>query len=309
MRVIRADVLGMCFGVRDSLAVIEGIEDPRAVTIHGELVHNEIVQLKLAARGFAARDESERKRSLPETPTVLITAHGVSDRERKRLESAGKQLVDTTCPLVTRVHRASGALQAEGYHVLVIGKRGHVEVEGITEDLHDFDVIESAEEVRSYPHARLGIVCQTTATEANVASIRAAVAALNSGALVKFIDTVCLPTKEHQRALERLLEKVDAVVVVGGRNSNNTRQLADRCREHGKPVIHIQRAADLDPAWFQHFAAVGLTAGTSTLAETVDEVHRALVWIGADSGNRDTADEQHSVDRAGFRAVEGGPSA
>jgi 4-hydroxy-3-methylbut-2-enyl diphosphate reductase len=165
--------------------------------------------------------------------------------------------------------------------VLVIGRRGHVEVAGITEDLDHFDVIQSADEVASYPYSRLGIVCQTTATERQVAEVRQAVAARNPDAEIEFIDTVCQPTKEHQRALERLFEKVDAVVVVGGAHSNNTLELVARCRERGKPVLHVQSAADLDPAWFKPFATVGLSAGTSTLGETIDQVHRALVWIGA----------------------------
>jgi 4-hydroxy-3-methylbut-2-en-1-yl diphosphate reductase len=287
MRVIRAEVLGMCFGVRDALAVIDGIGDAPAVTIHGQLVHNEIVHARLEARGFAIQDEGRRARSLPETPAVLITAHGVSDKERRRLEAGGKRIIDTTCPLVTRVHQAARSLARDGFHVLVIGRRGHVEVEGITEDLECFDVIESVDDVRAYPGARLGIVCQTTATDRHVATIRSAITARNPGAEIKFIDTVCLPTKEHQRALERMLERVDVVVVVGGLQSNNTRELVARCRESGKPAVHVQSAADLDPEWFRDCAVVGLTAGTSTLGETVDEVHRALVWIG--SGAR-TAD-------------------
>jgi 4-hydroxy-3-methylbut-2-en-1-yl diphosphate reductase len=281
MRVIRADVLGMCFGVRDALDATEGIIDPRAVTIHGQLVHNELVQGRLRSRGFAFETEPGRGEVLPSTPLVMITAHGISDRERNRLEAGGKQLIDTTCPLVTRVHRAARALEDAGYHVLVIGRRGHVEVNGIIEDLDHFDVIQSPDEVVSYPHPRLGIVCQTTATERLVAGVRQAVAARNPGAEIEFVDTVCLPTKEHQRALDRLIEKVEALVVVGGANSNNTLELVACCRDRGKPVVHVQSAADLDPAWFQHFATVGLTAGTSTLAETIDEVHRALVWIGA----------------------------
>ena len=281
MRVIRADVLGMCFGVRDSLAMIDQVPTPDRVTIHGELVHNEVVQIGLQARGFAMRTEAERKQSVPETPVVLITAHGISDRERQRLSSAGKQLVDTTCPLVQRVHQAAQALQAEGRFVLVIGRRGHVEIEGIIEDLESYVVIDSESEVRRYPSIKLGIVCQTTATQREVALIRSAVAALNPGADIKFVDTVCLPTKEHQRALENLFDRVDAVVVVGGRNSNNTRQLVARCTERGKPALHVQSAADLDPAWFKAYAKVGLTAGTSTLHETINEVHRALVWIGS----------------------------
>jgi 4-hydroxy-3-methylbut-2-en-1-yl diphosphate reductase len=281
MRVIRADVLGMCFGVRDALAVIDRIDEPRAVSIHGQLVHNEIVQSRLESRGFAIEDEAQRARSLPATPSVLITAHGISEKERQRLRAAGEGLIDTTCPLVTRVHQAARSLERDGYHVLVIGRRGHVEVAGITEDLDRFDVIESVDEVKAYPWARLGIVCQTTTTDRHVALIRDAITARNPDAEIKFIDTVCLPTKEHQRALEKLLERVDAVVVVGGQHSNNSRELVSRCRESGKPAIHVQSAADLDPAWFRDFATVGLSAGTSTLAETIDEVHRALVWIGS----------------------------
>ncbi len=284
MRVIRADVMGMCFGVRDALAVIDGIDEPATVTIHGQLVHNEVVQVQLASRGFAMRSEAKRGAELPETPAVLVTAHGISDRERARLESAGKRLFDTTCPLVTRVHQAAQALEAEGYHVLVIGRRGHVEVEGIVGDLGQSDVIESVEEVTSYPYARLGIVCQTTATERRVAAIREAIVARNPGAEIRFVDTVCLPTKEHQRALERLIDRVEAVVVVGGHHSNNTRELAARCRERGKPALHVESAAELDAGWFKGYATVGLTAGTSTLPETIDDVHRALVWIGKDSG-------------------------
>jgi 4-hydroxy-3-methylbut-2-en-1-yl diphosphate reductase len=251
------------------------------VTIHGELVHNEVVQGRLAARGFAVQGEAGRGQSVPETPAVLITAHGISDRERYRLESGGKTLIDTTCPLVGRAHQAARRLQDEGYRVLVIGRRGHVEVEGIVGDLDNPVVIESAEEVVEYPESRLGIVCQTTMTEERVARIRAAIVARNPDAEITFVDTVCLPTKEHQRSLDRLLDRVEAVVVVGGRNSNNTRELAARCRDRGKPAVHVQSASELDPAWFKGFATVGLTAGTSTLGETIEEVHRALVWIGS----------------------------
>jgi 4-hydroxy-3-methylbut-2-en-1-yl diphosphate reductase len=284
MRVIRAEVMGLCFGVRDALEVVEGIDEPTAVTIHGQLVHNEVVQGRLAARGFAIGDEARRGQAAPETPAVLITAHGISDRERGRLEAAGKRLIDTTCPLVARVHQAARTLQAEGYHVLVIGRRGHVEVEGIVGDLDDHHMVESDDEVTAYPYGRLGIVCQTTMTEERVARIRAAIAARNPDAEIKFVDTVCLPTKEHQRSLERLLDRVDAVVVVGGRNSNNTRELAARCRERGKPALHVPSAVELDPAWFKGVATVGLTAGTSTLPETIEDVHRALVWIGSAPG-------------------------
>jgi 4-hydroxy-3-methylbut-2-enyl diphosphate reductase len=281
MKVIRAEVMGMCFGVRDALKILADIDRPEAVTIHGELVHNEAVLTRLEARGFRMVGETART-ELPLTDTVLITAHGVSQVERQRLEAAGKRLVDTTCPLVTRAHHAAQKLQADGYHVLVIGRRGHVEVQGVVEDLHSFDVIQSAEEVRRYPHRRLGIMCQTTSPARHVACIREAVADLNPDAEIRFIDTVCHPTKDHQKSLEDLLEQAEAVVVVGGRNSNNTRELVARCREKGIPAFHVQGAADLDPAWFEGVETVGLTAGTSTLDETIEEVYQALHRLPAE---------------------------
>jgi 4-hydroxy-3-methylbut-2-enyl diphosphate reductase len=296
MKVLLADVLGMCFGVRDALKRMDSLTDPERVTVHGELVHNEAVLSQLHARGFHLTTESER-RPLPRTPLVLITAHGVSEVERRRLESAGKQLVDTTCPLVTRAHDAARKLQEEGYHVLLIGKRGHVEVQGVIEDLHSFDVIQGPEEVRCYPHTRLGIMCQTTATAHLVEQVREAVADRNPHAEIRFIDTVCYPTKEHQRSLQRLLEQVEAMVVVGGRNSNNTRELVACCREHGVPALHVQSAADLDPNWFTGLEAVGLTAGTSTLDATIQEVHCALQEMGcaAKPASRREAAMNHTV--------------
>jgi 4-hydroxy-3-methylbut-2-enyl diphosphate reductase len=278
MKVIRAEVMGMCFGVRDALKILTEVERPGEVTIHGELVHNEVVLHRLDARGFRQVSESAR-RELPLTETVLITAHGISQAERRRLEQAGKRLLDTTCPLVTRAHHAAQKLQAEGYHVLLIGRRGHVEVQGVIEDLESFDVIQCPEEVRRYPHRRLGIMCQTTTPARLVARIREAVATLNPDAEIRFLDTVCHPTKDHQRSLEQLLEQVEAVVVVGGHNSNNTRELAARCRERGLPAYHVQGACDLEPDWFRGVRTVGLSAGTSTLDETIEEVYQALVKI------------------------------
>ena len=280
MKVLVADVLGMCFGVRDALKRMEDIDNPEDVTIHGELVHNEAVLADLRGRGFLMNGENDRQ-TVPRTPLVLITAHGISNTERRRLESAGKRLLDTTCPLVTRAHDAARRLEAEGYHVLVIGKHGHVEVRGIVGDLQSFDVIQGPDEVRRYPYPKLGIMCQTTATAANVESIRAEVAAQNPRAEIRFIDTVCHPTKEHQNSLDNLLDRVDAMVVVGGRNSNNTRELVARCHDRGVPALHVQNSTDLDPAWFEGYEVIGLTAGTSTPENTIAEVHQALLALPA----------------------------
>lgn len=279
MIVIRAEEMGLCFGVRDALKIADGIHDPTRVTIHGELVHNPEVTQRLAEAGFRQAPEGDRDPPV-RTPLVLITAHGISDAERRRLEATGKGLIDATCPLVRRVHEAAKALEAEGRHVLLIGKLGHVEVRGVTEDLSHCDVIEGADEVRSYESRRLGIVCQTTMPPDVVEEVCDRIRALNPLADIRLVDTVCLPTRLRQRAVLELVRRVEAVVVVGGRNSNNTRRLVELCRQHQTPAHHVESAADLEPGWFEGITTVGLTAGTSTLDETIDEVHRALEQIG-----------------------------
>lgn len=280
MNVVRAEEMGMCFGVRDALRVAGAVPDPGRVTIHGELVHNPVVIARLDAAGFRRAPEGDRDPPAS-TPLVLITAHGISDAERARLERAGKTLIDATCPLVRRVHDAARTLATEGRHVLLIGKPGHVEVRGVAEDLNGCDVVGSVDAVRPYGHARLGVVCQTTMPPDVVELVCDRIRRLNPDADIRVVDTVCLPTRMRQEAMLDLVRRVEAVVVVGGHHSNNTRRLVDLCHKHGTPACHVESAADLDPAWFAGYATVGLTAGTSTLDETVDAVHRALLRIGS----------------------------
>jgi len=278
MQIHRATTTGMCFGVRDALKTIDRLGRPSEVTIHGQLVHNETVFVQLGRRGFHMNSESNRS-GVPETPAVLITAHGVSDRERSRLKSAGKRLIDTTCPLVKRVHETAQSLQADGFYVLVVGRRSHVEVRGVIEDLIDYEIIEHEWDVRSYPFRRIGVVCQTTTAPTTVAAIRLALVFRNPRAEIRFHDTTCLPTRENQKAIEELLPKVDAMVIVGGKNSNNTQELVARCESAGKRTIHVQNAEGLDHEWFTGVRNLGLAAGTSTLDETLNAVEERLQEI------------------------------
>jgi 4-hydroxy-3-methylbut-2-enyl diphosphate reductase len=278
MHVIRADAMGLCFGVRDALALTRTVENASLVAIHGELVHNEIVQNQLKQQGFHITPEANRK-SLPERSQVLITAHGISERERLRLEAAGKRLIDTTCPLVRLVHEAARRLAADGFHVIIIGRLGHVEVQGIAEDLADHEIVGRVDEVQTWPHARLGIVCQTTTPPWLAEQIRIAIELQNPHAEIRFQNTICQPTRERQDAVERLCGQVDAVVVVGGANSNNTRQLVALCERLGTPAYHVQRAADIRPSWFEGCKILGLTAGTSTLDETIQAVYDRLISL------------------------------
>lgn len=281
MRIIRAAELGMCFGVRDALQIAAEVADPALVTIHGELVHNPAVIRQLDEAGFHQSSENDRT-SCPPTPLVLITAHGVSNRERDRLQSEGKGVLDTTCPLVRRVHGAALELAHEKRHVLLIGKPGHVEVRGIVEDLDSFDVVVNAQAVRDYQQTRLGVVCQTTMPTEIVDEVLVEIKNRNPTANIRFVDTVCHPTKRRQQAMLDLIKLVDAVVVVGGQNSNNTKRLVQLCEKHCTPALHVTNADEVDPKWIGNAKTIGLTAGTSTLDETIDEVHARLEQIASE---------------------------
>src|SRR5262245_36506440 len=124
MRILTASSLGICFGVRDALETARHADRPTQITVHGELVHNPLVTSELRDLGFTVPEGTPPS---PTTPRVLITAHGISDRSRRALIEAGHELIDTTCPLVRRAHEAALELDRQGRHVLVAGRRGHVE--------------------------------------------------------------------------------------------------------------------------------------------------------------------------------------
>ncbi|HUG19918.1 MAG TPA: 4-hydroxy-3-methylbut-2-enyl diphosphate reductase [Planctomycetaceae bacterium] len=279
MQVIRADALGFCFGVRDALEVAQKITSPAEVTIRGELVHNASVNQLLQSKGFVMNAEHERE-SIPATPLVMLTAHGVSQRERARLLSAGKQLIDTTCPLVRNVQQAARRLEQDGFFVVVIGRAGHVEVEGIVGDLERCCVVGSVADVQQWNEARLGIVCQTTTPPRLAEEIVLAIKDLHPEAEICYRNTICQPTLDRQRAVEELADRVDLMVVAGGINSHNTNQLAELCRSRDVPVVRIQTAADLVPGDFAFAKTVGLTAGTSTPDAVIEEVESRLNEIG-----------------------------
>lgn len=278
MRVLIAEELGFCFGVRDALALTRAVADPENVTIHGELVHNEVVLTELAERGFGMSPEATRE--VPTTPKVLVTAHGISDLERGRLVAAGKTLIDTTCPLVRRAHEAAQRLAADGWFVVVLGKPGHVEVRGLVEDLPRHAVVPDTSAIVAWSEARISVVCQTTVPIRTARELTRRIRIANPDADVRFVDTVCEPTKRRIAAVEALAGRVDAFVIVGGKRSNNTQELVRLCERLGVRTLHVTSAAELDEAWFAGCATVGLGAGTSTLDATIAEVRAALEGFG-----------------------------
>lgn len=161
MKVLRAQALGMCFGVRDALAAMRAVEDPENFSIHGQLVHNASVQRELAERGFAQVSELSRERPHARDK-VVVTAHGISEREGERLAAAGYEIFDTTCPLVRRAHTAALDLSRRVEHVVVLGRAGHVEVRGLVGDLSSYSIVASVDDIELWPVETIGVICQTT---------------------------------------------------------------------------------------------------------------------------------------------------
>jgi 4-hydroxy-3-methylbut-2-enyl diphosphate reductase len=179
---------------------------------------------------------------------------------------------------VTHAHRRLQRLVAQGYFPVVIGNPQHVEVHGLVGDLDEYAVISSEEELpRLAGRPRLGVVSQTTQPLEFVLQIVDRIRTAFPAAEVRFVDTVCQPTKERQSAARRLASLCPVVIVIGGRNSNNTRQLVRTCAMEGARAYQVESAADLRPEWFIDIDIVGLTAGTSTPDEVIQEVHDALL--------------------------------
>ncbi len=273
MNIHLAQHYGMCFGVRDALRAAHDAAKAEPVTLLGQLVHNPVVDRHL--RMLGARQGSLE--GTAETRRVVITAHGASDAERRRWREAGHLLTDTTCPLVRKAHEALAMLVREGYHPVVAGQARHVEVRGLTGDFPDACVVETEEDAARLPFMpRFGMVSQTTQPLEHVLRLVKAVKRRHPASEVRFVDTICRPTKLRQEALEDLCARCEVVIVIGGRNSNNTRQLAEKARSLGARTHQVESAEELRAEWLRGAADVGVTAGTSTLDETVGEIVERL---------------------------------
>ncbi|MEY5009269.1 MAG: 4-hydroxy-3-methylbut-2-enyl diphosphate reductase [Verrucomicrobiota bacterium] len=276
MHIQLAEHYGLCFGVRDAIAEAEQMAQHGPLTILGELVHNPIVRERLIRAGVR---EGGLDRPA-DTHRVMITAHGASDAARAAWGATGRYVADGTCPLVRHAHNQLRRLVDAGFFPVVIGKRGHVEVNGLTGDFPEACVVQEEADIVELPFDRgLGLISQTTQPIERVLALVEAIRAERPGSEVRFVDTVCQPTKNRQMALRKLLAECEMLVVVGGRNSNNTLQLVAAAEVAGRTVFHVERAAELRPEWFEHGQRVGVTAGTSTLRETVAEVCGRLAEI------------------------------
>jgi 4-hydroxy-3-methylbut-2-enyl diphosphate reductase len=273
MRILRASHLGMCFGVRDAIDLALEHADAGPLTILGDLVHNPAVLAAIRAKGIAlANDVAHVK-----THKVMVTAHGTSERTLASTRALGLDVIEATCPLVHVAHRAVKALLRDGYHPVIIGQRDHVEVRGLTDDLDDFDVVLDENDVRQLAeHPRIGVAAQTTQPIERVRHLVELIRRRFPDSAVRLIDTVCQPTKQRQKAAVELARQCDVVIVVGGANSNNTRELVSTCTLHCPHVHHVQSEFDLRAEWFAGAGTVGLTAGTSTPDPVIDRIDQRI---------------------------------
>lgn len=273
MRIIRAEHLGMCFGVRDAIALAHKEAGKQSLTILGELVHNDTVLAGLKEMGIQFHNDAREVA----TETVMITAHGASEQKLGAVRARGLRVLEATCPLVHVAHNALKKLVREGCHPIIIGRRDHTEVRGMTEDLTDFAVVLSPADINGLrEHVVFGVVAQTTQPIERVRELVQLIRKRFPQSEVRFMDTVCQPTKQRQIAAEELAQHCNVVVVIGGTHSNNTRELVETCSRHCDRVHHVQAGVDLRPEWLSQDDTVGITAGTSTPEATILEVEQWL---------------------------------
>ena len=263
---------GVCYGVERALGMAEKAagEARKPVNTLGPLIHNPLVVNDLERIGVGtASNVSE-----VEEGTLIIRAHGVVPSVVEDARARGLDVLDATCPYVKKVHNAAERLVREGYQLIVVGESGHPEVEGIMghagDDAHvvsvpgDLDAIDLSRKV--------GVVVQTTQTSGALADV---VAELSKRTMdLRVINTICSATQERQDSAAELARRVDAMIVVGGKNSGNTRRLAEICTAACPKTHHIEDASEIEAAWFDGVSHIGVTAGASTPASHIE---RALV--------------------------------
>lgn len=263
---------GVCYGVERALGMAEKAADEarKPVNTLGPLIHNPLVVNDLESIGVGtASNVSE-----VEEGTLIIRAHGVVPSVVEDARARGLNVLDATCPYVKKVHNAAERLVREGYQLIVVGESGHPEVEGIMghagDDAHvvsvpgDLDAIDLSRKV--------GVVVQTTQTPGALADV---VAELSKRTMdLRVINTICSATQERQDSAAELARRADAMIVVGGKNSGNTRRLAEICTAACPKTHHIEDASEIEAAWLDGASHIGVTAGASTPASHIE---RAVV--------------------------------
>jgi (E)-4-hydroxy-3-methyl-but-2-enyl pyrophosphate reductase len=284
MEVIVADNAGFCFGVKRAIKMATDTLDqaPGPVKSLGQLIHNPQVVSLFQRRGLdVVCDLGE----LPSDSTVVIRSHGVGPEVKLEAMKRSLNVVDTTCPFVTKAQQYAAKLIAENYKVVVIGDAHHPEVIGVVAHTEGkaivLDSVAEAEKLKFIP--RMGVVFQTTHSIGHVQEIVGAL--LKRGKEVRVFNTLCGATTSMQKTAVELAPTVEAMVIIGGRQSANTAQLAEVCRRVNPRVLQVESADEVDEAWFRGIRRVGVSAGASTPDEVIAEVVARLTDIETEAAS------------------------
>ncbi len=273
--IILARSAGQCFGVKRAFNIaMEAAESSDPVVMLGDIVHNEHVVKRIDSAGVKVVDDLEGSGG---EGTLLVRAHGAAPDVYRRAEEEGLKLLDATCPLVHEIHQVAREMAADGYRLIVIGDHGHDEVIGIAGQVEDAIVLAGPEEIEERLPKRLrkvGVVVQSTQNMENVQRILAELAPRVRE--LRYVDTICGPTKTHQRDIRTLPSEVDVMVIVGSFTSANTCRLTEISLEKNPRSHQVEDASGLEPEWFEKAATIGVTAGASTPDWIIDEVMDAL---------------------------------
>ena len=275
--VLVAKHAGACFGVERALRLVHETAEKTEGPIYtlGPLIHNPIVVADLEkADVHVAASVGEA----PVDSTLILRTHGVAPSVVSEALEADLEVIDATCPFVTRCHEAAKSLSEAGYQVVVVGEKGHPETEATSAEVEGSLILGSRNDVREATLAnKVGLVCQTTISEETLAEVAGAIVC--RARETKVINTICAATRERQEAARQVAERADVMIVLGGKASANTCHLFDIASSVCERTYHIEEASELDPAWFTGARLVGLTAGASTPKDHIDACVQALEEI------------------------------
>ena len=276
MEVIVAKTAGFCFGVKRAVEqVYEQIEKAeRPVYTFGPIIHNEQVVEDLAQKGVRVIDTEEELETVCDA-IVIIRSHGVGKHIYDLLERNGVTVVDATCPFVKKIHRIVQEQQAAGRRVIIVGNPDHPEVQGIRGWGDEGTlVVENADQIENLPVSTKDKLCVVAQTTFNYNKFQDLVEKFEKkGYDILVLNTICNATQERQVEAKQIASEVDAMIVIGGRNSSNTQKLYEICRKECKNTYFIQTLGDFNPECVNSVRSVGITAGASTPNQIIEEVH------------------------------------
>jgi 4-hydroxy-3-methylbut-2-enyl diphosphate reductase len=272
MAVIKADALGFCKGGRDSIeGVRQLLKSKEPVYVYGYLLHNEKVISGLKKLGV---EFLEPNPDIKVKGRLVIRAHGISADLMKKL-SEHNRIVDYTCPQVYKIHALANMYERRGHHIVYFGKKGHPEAEGTLGNLSSYTLVGSLEDVKKIKHNKLVLIAQSTCSVSEFERIAAHLRKHNPDAIIE--DTICESTRQRQANAKKLAKEVDLMVVIGGSDSSNTRELYEICKAFA-PTIWVQNPRDIShySDLIKHSKMIGVSAGASTPDEDIDGLYKRL---------------------------------